>query len=303
MLLISLLIAALLLFERNFGLLQPLELIGYLLVIACLAGGAAGVFSGSGQRKYRASRELAELPGVQVSPAVATQIWQHRAELLSGGALKPQRLTATVMFVDLEGFTRETERRAAESLLDWLNPFLGIATDTILEHGGMVDDCFGDGIKASFGVPLKRTTDEQIAADAADAVRCARTLARRLAAATPDGETPYVVRFGIHTGEVIACTVGSGARSKYLTIGDAVNVAARLQLTARDLDLAEVPTRNRIVASDVTAGLVGNGDTWHKLGAIRLKGRTERVHAHVLHLEDLEWHIGDKASQPRGSRP
>lgn len=241
------------------------------------------------QRARRERHQLQQILNVQISPAVASEIWRQRDELLSAGKLKPQTLTATVMFVDLQGFTQQTERRSPESLLDWLTPFLEIATETILEHGGMVDDYFGDGVKANFGVPKLPGTEADIAADAKRAVSCARAMTRRLASASRDLEAPYVVRFGIHTGEVLAGTVGSRFRSKYTTIGDTVNVAARLETTAKELALADMPTRNRIVASETTVSLAGNGDTWHKLGAIPLKGRNERVTAYVLHLEDLEW--------------
>lgn len=239
------------------------------------------------QRVRRERRDLQKLLNVQVSPQVADEIWRRRGELLDEGTLKPQSLTATVMFVDLQGFTRQTERLPSDSLLAWLQPFLTITTETVLEHGGMVDDYFGDGVKANFGVPFRRSGAD-IEEDARSAVHCAQVLSRRLSAIDQSSQHPYAIRFGIHTGTVVAGTVGSRQRSKYTTIGDTVNVAARLETTAKELDGERGPTASRIIASAATLRLLENDNGWEPLGPIALKGRVEEVSAFLLHAQDLD---------------
>lgn len=244
------------------------------------------------QRVRRERRDLQRLLNVQVSHQVAEEIWQRRGELLDDGTLKPQSLTATIMFVDLQGFTSQTERLPSDSLLAWLQPFLTITTETILEHGGMIDDYFGDGVKANFGVPFRRSGAD-IEEDARNAIHCARVLTKRLHAIGHSHQHPYAVRFGVHTGTVVAGTVGSRQRSKYTTIGDTVNVAARLEATAKEMEDAHAPTPSRIITSAATLRLLENDNGWQPLGAISLKGRAEAVSAYVLHLEDLD---ADKAN-------
>lgn len=239
------------------------------------------------QRVRRERRDLQRLLNVQVSPQVAEEIWQRRGELLSDGTLKPQSLTATIMFVDLQGFTRQSERLPSDSLLAWLQPFLSITTETVLEYGGMVDDYFGDGVKANFGVPFRRSGTD-IEEDARNAIRCARVLTKRLHSLACNHQHPYAVRFGVHTGSVVAGTVGSRRRSKYTTIGDTVNVAARFESTAKEMEDAQAPTRSRIITSAATLRLLENDDGWQPLGTTTLKGRAEGVSAFVLHLEDLD---------------
>ncbi len=239
------------------------------------------------QRMRRERQDLQRLLNVQVSPQVAEEIWQRREELLDDGTLKPQSLTATIMFVDLQGFTSQTERLPSDSLLAWLQPFLTITTETILEHGGMIDDYFGDGVKANFGVPFRRSGAD-IEEDARNAIHCAHVLTRRLRAIGCSHQHPYAVRFGIHTGSVVAGTVGSRRRSKYTTIGDTVNVAARLETAAKEMEDAHAPTPSRIITSATTLRLLESDDGWQPLGAISLKGRAEAVSAYVRHLEDLD---------------
>lgn len=232
----------------------------------------------------RERRDLQRILSLQVSPTVADEIWQRRDELLTEGMLKPQVLTATVMFVDLQGFTQVTESSSTESLLAWLNPFMTLATEVIVEHGGMVDDYFGDGIKANFGVPLQRHSDVEVADDANNAVNCAVALARRMASADLARSESHVLRFGIHTGAVVAATIGSRIRSKYTSVGDTVNVAARLESYAKDVAERELLEGSVIVASGETVRLAGDGYGWRHLGAVDLKGRVKPVTVHLLEI-------------------
>jgi adenylate cyclase len=230
----------------------------------------------------RERQDLERILSLQVSSMVADEIWRRREELLSEGMLKPQELSATVLFVDLQGFTRMTESSPPDVLLSWLNPFMALATEVILEHGGMVDDYFGDGVKANFGVPIRRSTDAEISDDARSAVECAVTLARRMARVDAVHGERHRLRFGIHTGSLVAATVGSRLRSKYTSVGDTVNVAARLETFAKEYCEREAIEDSVIVASDETVRRLGGDLNWRPCGEVELKGRVKPVTVHAL---------------------
>jgi adenylate cyclase len=277
------------------------------LLIVCLAGGAAGLLAGSATRltvivllgvigitgsgillfgadfwlpvfpmaagwtvsaalvtaflvqiTRRERQDLERILSLQVSPLVADEIWRRRDELLTEGALKPQSLTATVMFAR--------------------------ATEVIIEHGGMVDDYFGDGIKANFGVPIRRDNTTEIATDASNAVACAVTLARRMAELDGLQTAVHELRFGLHTGELVAATIGGQDRWKYTSVGDTVNVAARLETFAKEYAEQEKVRGSVIVASEETVSYVGEEAEWRHYGAIELKGRVKPVTVHVREI-------------------
>ena len=229
-------------------------------------------------RRERAT--LQKLLALQVSEEVAQEIWQRRAELFTEGALRPQQLTATIMFVDLQGFTRLTESLTSEALMQWLNPALEAITRVIIRHGGMVDDYFGDGVKANFGVPIARESESAIAADARAALACARDLIAEVDALSRLTHTPYRLRFGIHTGVVITASVGSEHRFKYTSIGDTVNVAARLESLAKEIGRGPGEEGSCIVLSASTAELLEPGMELEDLGSVSLQGRQQPVNAY-----------------------
>jgi len=168
-----------------------------------------------------------------VSPEVATAIWQHREQFLCGGRPRSQKVMATVLFSDLKGYTSTAESLEPQALINWLNSYMEAMADLVMVHGGVVDDYAGDGIKANFGVPLPRQTEKEIKQDAIQAVRCALAMGRKMEQLNkswrheglPTGST----RIGIFSGPVVAGAVGSSQRLKYTTVGDTVNVAARLE--------------------------------------------------------------------------
>jgi adenylate cyclase len=229
---------------------------------------------------------LQKLLALQVSEEVAQEIWERRDELLIEGALRPQQLTATVMFVDLQGFTRLTESLDSDALMHWLNPILEAATRIIIRHGGMVDDYFGDGVKANFGVPIPRSSEAEIAADAEAALACARDLIKEAADLSRLTHTPYRLRFGIHTGVVITASVGSEHRFKYTSIGDTVNVAARLESLAKDIGREREQQDSCIVLSASTAELLEQREELENLGPIDLQGRLQPITAYRVRGND-----------------
>lgn len=113
------------------------------------------------------------LLGQSTSPEIAETLWQERDHLLIDGKLPGQRLTATLLFTDLRGFTTISERLSPEALLEWLNEYLEEVTQLVHAHQGVINKFTGDGVMAVFGVPIPRATSREIAADAQRAVACA----------------------------------------------------------------------------------------------------------------------------------
>src|SRR6058998_3282003 len=110
--------------------------------------------------------------------------------------------------------------------------------EVVMKHGGIVDDYFGDAIKANFGVPLARTSEAERRLDAVNAVNCALAMERemwRINEVCQQRQLPTArMRIGIFTGPAVAGSLGSAQRLKYTTIGDSINIAARLESFGKD---------------------------------------------------------------------
>ena len=238
--------------------------------------GSAGVLTA-----WVSSREHAErsqLMGIfarHVSPRLADEIWEHRDEFLAGGRPRPQRLIATVLFVDMKGYTARAESMDPAALMNWVNEFMERMADEVAGASGVVDDYFGDGLKANFGVPVPRTRDEDIAQDARNAAQCALDMAKALGELNRSyherGLPEPAMRIGIHTGPVVAGSLGAEKRLKYTVVGDVVVGAQRLEATdAVDHDFEKCPAR--ILASESTCALLGGDFVTAPLGEVSLKG-------------------------------
>lgn len=250
--------------------------------------GATGLVTAYLAQAERRERQiLHELFSRHVSADLANLLWERRGELIEHGSLKPQSVTATTLFVDLRGFTSISERLLPDDLMQWLNRALDAFTRTILDHNGMIDDYFGDGIKANFGVLHSEGGEDPVGSDARRAVECARALARVTAKlnenAAPE-QTAYAIRIGIHTGIVVAGTVGSERRLKFTTVGDAVNLAARLQ--ALDDPRLDVRYACQIIVSATTRAYLDAELPTRVLAAVRLKGKHMPITAYELVLDE-----------------
>ncbi|MGH7289660.1 MAG: CHASE2 domain-containing protein, partial [Myxococcota bacterium] len=142
--------------------------------------GMVVAWSSSQERAQRAT--LMRLFSRHVSPEVADEIWRQRALFLGKDGRPPsRRLVATVLFVDMKGYTASAEKLDPEVLMQWVNEFMEPMAELVVRHGGVVDDYFGDGIKANFGVPFARGNGEEIALDACRAATCALEMGATLA--------------------------------------------------------------------------------------------------------------------------
>jgi adenylate cyclase len=214
--------------------------------------------------------------------AVAEIIWQQRDQLLDGGRLRSQNLTATVLFTDLSGFTTMAESRDPQAVMDWLNAYMEAMAQHVIEHGGVIDKYIGDAIMAIFGVPLPRKTDAEISRDAANAVHCALAMERRLRQLNSSWQEQHLptigMRIGIFTGPLVAGSLGSAQRLEYTVIGDTVNTASRLESFDKDLfALDGLNSPCRIIIGEATLHRLGQQFETQHLGEVSLKGKDRKI--------------------------
>jgi adenylate cyclase len=178
-------------------------------------------------REAHAQREqLMRLFSSYVDPKVAETIWQRRAELSLGG----EEHIATVVFTDIRGFTALSNGQPPELVLGWLNRYVVAMDEVIRAHGGFLNKFIGDGLMIIFGLPLGHGARE----DARCAVEAALAMLARVeelnAERSVHPEFPHLkIGIGIHTGPLVAGSIGSAHRQEYSVIGETVNLASRLE--------------------------------------------------------------------------
>jgi adenylate cyclase len=212
-------------------------------------------------------------------------------DLLEGRTIK-----AAVLFSDIRGFTTLSSRLPAKLLIQQLNTYLGGMVDAILEYQGTIDKFIGDAIMAEFGSPVSRGEK----ADAMNAVNAALNMRSALMELRQvwqsENKIPFSNGIGINYGEVTVGNIGSARRLEYAVIGDAVNVASRVESMTKDLgtDIVITGALYEIVKDEIDVvdfgehalkGRVGNVRLY---GVIGLKGCDRQVYEQVQ--KDLKRH-------------
>lgn len=245
------------------------------------SAGAVTAWTSRSERAQRAT--LMQLFSRHVSSAIADEIWSRRDEFFAGGRLRSRRMTVTVLFLDMKGYTSRAEKLEPQVLMDWVNEFLAVMAARVDRFGGVVEDYFGDGLKASFGIPFARESESEIVADARRAVDCALAMKQALAeldARYRARNLPTVaMRIGIHTGQVLAGSLGEASHLKYSVVGDVVITAQRLEgLESVEHDFERSPCR--ILVSERTRDYLDESYACEPLGFFALKGKGEGVAIH-----------------------
>jgi adenylate cyclase len=200
------------------GAWQPLVVLELGVVLA-LFGGAVVNYATEGRQKRFIKNAFSQY----LSPAVIEHL-MSRPELLSLGG---ERRELSIFFSDLQGFTSISEGLDPEELTALLNEYLTAMTDIILEEGGTVDKYEGDAIIVFWNAPLPQPDHRARAVRAA--LRCQRELARmRPGVAARIGKELHM-RIGLNSGPAVVGNLGSDKRFDYTMLGDAVNLAARLE--------------------------------------------------------------------------
>jgi class 3 adenylate cyclase/FixJ family two-component response regulator len=191
---------------------------------------------------------------------------QRVAEKLAAGDMTQEELEVTVLFSDIRGFSTMAERLAAREIAEIVGRHLGAMAEVVTEYGGTIDKFQGDAVMVIFGAP------DPLPDHATRALRCAIAMQRRQAELNAQGWGDADVEalhigVGVNTGLVIAGAVGGGGRLEYTVVGDAVNIASRLQSEAEG---------DEIVASATTVA-AADGVDCEPIGVRQVKGREEPV--------------------------
>lgn len=214
-----------------------------------------------GLENARLYQQLDVLFRQYMSRDVATALIADPRQAALGGAV----VEVTAVFADLRGFTGFSERSTPEEIVAMLNRYLEVAASAILAEGGTVVQFVGDALMALFNAPA-RQPDHPVRA-----ARAALALQAQVEKVAEDGWPRF--RVGINTGPALVGNIGSTELRNFNAMGDAVNVAARLESVA-------VP--GQVVIGESTCRLLPAGAVVDPLGELMVKGRQEPVVAYLL---------------------
>jgi adenylate cyclase len=178
-----------------------------------------------------------------------------------------------VPFWDIRGFTTVAEAMQPEDVVQLLSEFFERMVEVILRHQGTIDKFRGDGMMVIFGAPLDDPYQELHAVKAACEMR--RELRALCAKWQAEGRASLKMGIGINRGPAIVGNIGSAEHVEYTAIGDAVNLAARLESATKELVL-------EIIVSEHTYSAVRPLFRWQSAGEITLRGRSESVRAYSV---------------------
>jgi adenylate cyclase len=188
-------------------------------------------------------------------------------EKQGGSALEEgKECELTVVFTDIRGFTSMSERLGSRETVSLLNSFHAKMVAALFRHAGTLDKYMGDGLLAYFNAPIGQTDHAE------RAIRCALDMQKDLREMNLDhlGEEMPTIRMGIgiHTGRAIVGDIGAPSRREFTAIGDAVNVASRVEQLTKDCKV-------EILVSETTATLTADDMALEEVGEFSIRGRTE----------------------------
>ncbi len=216
-------------------------------------------------------RRVRDAFGRYLSPVLVERLARQPGRLELGGESKPM----TILFADIRGFTRIAERLDAQGLTRFMNRFFTPMSEVILDRQGTIDKYIGDCIMAFWNAPLDDAQHARHACEAALALRerLRRWNDDRAAGDEPDASTTVAVGVGINTGTCSVGNFGSDQRFDYSVLGDAVNLASRLQELTKFYGVD-------IIVGESTAEV--SGMALLELDVIVVRGRTQPIRIFAL---------------------
>ncbi|MBV9109592.1 MAG: adenylate/guanylate cyclase domain-containing protein, partial [Gemmatimonadetes bacterium] len=238
-----------------------------------LGGGLA--YAGAMAMNYvtegRERRRVRDMFSRFVDPHVVRRLADAGESLQLGG----QRVPITILFSDIRGFTSLSEKLAAETVVTMLNEYLGAMTDIVFRHQGTIDKFIGDAVMAFWGAPLPAADHARRAAECA--LEMIEELERLNAKWEAEGRGAGLrIGVGVNTGEAVVGNIGSlKHKLDYTAIGDAVNLASRLESLNKEMGTT-------IIVSDAVHAALGDGYDTRPLQEVHVKGKEQAVLVHEL---------------------
>jgi adenylate cyclase len=214
-----------------------------------------------------------------VPRAVVDDLVADSGKLQLGG----EKRELTVLFSDIRGFTTLSEAMAPEELVKLMNEYFTVMTAKVFEHRGSLDKYIGDAIMAVFGAPQTEPQHPALACRSAlDMLRALKTLRESWRAR---GIPPIDIGVGINTGPMVVGNMGSASRFNYTVVGDAVNLASRIEHLNKEYG-------TNILVSEYTYNVVKDEfPRAREVDRVRVRGRAQPVHLYELFADDraLDW--------------
>lgn len=232
----------------------------------------AGMYGATALVGYAAARQRARATRAMFSRYVPAEVVARLIAEPGLMRLGGEAREVTLLFTDLAGFTTLSERLSAEQTVELLGLYFGAMAPIVHASGGTIDKYIGDALMAFWGAPLDDARHAEHAVRAAIAMQAAmdglcEALERR-------GLPRIAMRIGLHTGRVVVGNVGSAERFSYTAIGDAVNLAARLEGANKAFGTG-------ILLSDATAALLPAGIALRALDEVVVKGKSAPVRVYT----------------------
>ncbi len=219
--------------------------------------------------EQRRSSVLRATFGRYVSPQVLEYLLENPDRVDLGG----ERRDLTILFSDIRGFTTISESNEPEDVVEMLNDYLTRMVEILLRHGGTLDKFIGDAVMGFWNAPTEVTDHPR------KAVLCAIEMieetARLRAAWEAEGKPAIRIGIGINTGEAVVGNIGSRRVFGYTVIGDAVNLASRLEGKNKDYG-------TEIIVSDSTRARMGEDIPAFYLDEVRVKGKNVPVRIYEI---------------------
>ncbi len=202
--------------------------------------------------------------GRYVAPEVVDMILKQQETWFKG-----KKITVTVLFSDIRGFTSFSEKKDPEAIINLLNEYFTLMTSIILKHKGYIDKFVGDEIMVVFGSPVY-FEDHALRASR---VACEMLEKLKKFNSSRDESERLEIGIGLNTGEVVAGNLGSIQKMEYAIIGDNVNIASRLCSAAK---------KGEVIISNSTYDCVKEQFATRVLQPITVKGKSEPLHIYSL---------------------
>jgi adenylate cyclase len=192
---------------------------------------------------------------------------------------------AAVLFADMIGATAYASGKTPDAVIAMLRELLALLSEAVFSHHGSIDKFMGDGLMAVFGPPLPSSRD------ATNAALCALDILQAIdrwnERRQRSGDAAIRVAVGIHHGDVVQGDVGSDKQLELTVVGDAVNIASRVEAHCRALDAALLVT-GAFVEALRAEGSVDLAERFADEGQHLLRGRTEPIHLYSVRRENQE---------------